>query len=176
MTVLAVDRDPVALTLTIVSEVGAPVEHVWEVWANPRQLERWWGPPTHPATVVDHDLTRGGRVTYYMTGPDGEKYHGWWRIISVDPARSLEFEEGCADDSGRPNDELPTTSVEVRLITAAPDKTTMTITQRFESVADMEQLIAMGQDEGMTLAVGQIDDILATQTSPAGSGMSTDHP
>jgi uncharacterized protein YndB with AHSA1/START domain len=158
-------RDPVALTLTIVSEFDAPAERVWQVWADPRQLERWWGPPTHPATVVDHDLTRGGRVTYYMTGPDGEKYHSWWRIISVDPPRSLEFEDGFADDSGRANGELPTTSVEVRLITAAPDTTTMTITSRFASTADMEQLIAMGQDEGMTLAVGQIDAILATPIS-----------
>src|SRR5712691_5615290 len=69
MTVLAVDRDPVALTLTIVSEFDAPATRVWQVWADPRQLERWWGPPTYPATVVDHDLTPGGRVTYYMTGP-----------------------------------------------------------------------------------------------------------
>jgi uncharacterized protein YndB with AHSA1/START domain len=167
MTVLAVDRDPVALTLTIVSEFDAPAERVWQVWADPRELERWWGPPGYPATVVDHDLSRGGRVTYYMTGPDGEKYHGWFRIISVDPARSLELEAGCADYSGGPNDELPTTSIEVRLITAAPDKTTMTITQRFASIADMEQLIAMGQDEGMTLAAGQIDAVLATPTSQA---------
>ena len=82
MTVLAVDRDPVALTLTIVSEFDAPAARVWQVWADPRQLERWWGPPTFPATVVDHDLTPGGRVTYYMTGPDGEQYHGWWRVIA----------------------------------------------------------------------------------------------
>jgi uncharacterized protein YndB with AHSA1/START domain len=167
MTVLSVDRDPVALTLTIVSEFDAPAEGVWQVWADPRQLERWWGPPNYPATVVDHDLTKGGRVTYYMTGPDGEKNHGWFRIISVDPPRALEFEAGCADDSGRPSDELPTTSIEVRLIAAAPDKTKMTITQRFASTADMEKLIGIGQDEGMTLAVGQIDAILATSTSPA---------
>ena len=98
-----------------------------------------------------------------MTGPDGEKLHGWWRIISVDPPRSLEFEDGCADDSGRPNDELPTTSVEVRLI-ETPEKTTMTITSRFASIADMEQLLGMGKEEGMRLAVGQIDAILATTT------------
>ena len=64
MTVIAVHRDSVALTLTIVSEFDAPVERVWQVWADPRQLERWWGPPNYPATVVDHDLTIGGRVTY----------------------------------------------------------------------------------------------------------------
>src|SRR2546430_12404473 len=98
MTVIAVDRDLAALTLTIVSEFDAPIERVWQVWADPRQLERWWGPPKFPATIVDHDLTNGGRVTYYMTGPGRENLHGGWRIISVDPSRSLEFEEG----GGRP--------------------------------------------------------------------------
>src|SRR5438876_3158683 len=53
-----------------------------------------------------------------MTGPDGEKYHGWWRVIAVDPPHSLEIEDGFADDSGRPNDDLPTTSIEVRLTAA----------------------------------------------------------
>ena len=60
MTVLAVDRDPVALTLTIVSEFDAPAARVGQVWADPRQLERWWGPPTYPTTVVDHDFTPEG--------------------------------------------------------------------------------------------------------------------
>ena len=160
MTVIAVDRDLAALTLTIVSEFGAPVERVWQVWADPRQLERWWGPPNYPATVVDHDLTNGGRVTYYMTGPDGEKLHGWWRIISVDAPRSLEFEEGC----GPPNEDLPATTAEVRLV-ETPAKTTVTIITRFASIADMEQLLGIGKGEGTRLAVGQIDAILAITTA-----------
>jgi uncharacterized protein YndB with AHSA1/START domain len=163
MTVISVDRDPVALTLTIVAEFEATAERVWQVWADPRQLERWWGPPSYPATVVDHDLRAGGRVTYYMTGPDGEKHHGWWRIIAVDPPRSLAFEDGFADERGQLNDELPTTTVEVRLI-ETPEKTNMTITSRFKSIADMEQLLGTGQEEGMRLAVGHIDAVLATTT------------
>ena len=105
---------------------------------------------------MDHDLTDGGRVTYNMTGPDGEKLHGWWRIISVDAPRSLEFEDGC----GPPNDDLPTTSVEVRLI-ETPEKTTMTITCRFALTADQE-VPGADTEKGMKLAVGQIDAILAT--------------
>ena len=164
MTVLAVNSDPVALTLTIVSEFDAPVARVWQVWADPRQLERWWGPPTYSATVVDHDLTPGGRVTYYMTGPSGEKHHGWWRVIAVDAPSSLDIEDGFADDRGRPNDDLPTTSIEVRLSAATAATTRMTITSRFASIADMEQIIATGTDEGMGRAVGQIDAILAVPT------------
>ena len=166
MTVRAVDRDPVALTLTIVSEFAAPAERVWQVWADPRQLERWWGPPSFPATVVDHDLSAGGRVAYYMTGPDGAMYRGWWRVIAVDPPRSLHFEDGFADEDGQPNEALPTASVEVRLTTAAAESTTMAIITRFATTADMEAFIAIGQDEGTILAVGQIDAVLATTIAP----------
>jgi uncharacterized protein YndB with AHSA1/START domain len=162
MTVLEVHRDPVALTLTIVSRFDAATERVWQVWADPRQLERWWGPPTFPATVIDHELKPGGRVTYYMTGPSGEKNYGWWSVISVDAPRSLEFEAGCADESGSPTDELPTISVEVRLMSASPDATIMRVTTRYASMEDMEKSAAMGQDEGMTLALGQINAILTT--------------
>ena len=64
MPVIDVHKDTEALTLTFVAEFAADVERVWEVWADPRQLERWWGPPSHPATVVDHDLVAGGKVSY----------------------------------------------------------------------------------------------------------------
>lgn len=155
MKVIAVDRDPVALTLTIVTEFDAPAERVWQVLADPRQLERWWGPPGFPATIVDHDLTEGGRVDYYMSGPDGGKLHGWWRVISVDPPNALDFEDGC----GPPNEALPSCCVQVRL-TETSEKTAMSISLRFASIADMEQLLGTGKAEAMRLAVGQIDGII----------------
>ena len=74
MPVISVDKDTEALEMTVVAEFDAPVERVWQLWADPRQLERWWGPPSHPATVVDHDLTPGGWVRYFMTSPEGDKY------------------------------------------------------------------------------------------------------
>ena len=116
-----------------------------------------------PATVVDHDLRAGGRVTYYMTGPNGEKLHAWWRIVSVDPPRSLMFEEGNADDS-RPNDEVPTTSIEVRLVETT-ENTTMTITCEFAPIANKEEVPGTGTEKGMRLAVGQIDALLAVTRS-----------
>ncbi len=46
MTVISSHKDPEALTLTIVAEFNAGAERLWQVWEDPRQLERWWGPPT----------------------------------------------------------------------------------------------------------------------------------
>ncbi len=97
MTVTDIDRNLDALTLTVTSEFTAPVGRVRQMWENPRLLERWWGPPSHPATMVEHELVAGGRVHYFMTAADGDRYHGWWRILAVDEPRRLELEDGFAD-------------------------------------------------------------------------------
>lgn len=159
MTVVDTIKDADALTLTIVSEFTAPVDRVWQVWADPRQLERWWGPPTWPATVTDHDLVVGGRVAYSMTGPDGEKAHGLWQIRVVEPPHTLEYEDRFADDAGEPDDSMPVTVGRVELA-AAGTGTRMSITTTFASVEAMEQMITMGMLEGMTLALSQIEGVL----------------
>lgn len=160
MTTTDIRKDPDALTLTVTSEYDAPVDRVWELWANPRLLERWWGPPTYPATFVDHDLTPGGRATYYMTGPDGDKPRGWWRVLAVDAPWRLEVEDGFADDAGEPNPDLPVTTMRVELSEPAAGRTRMTIETTFPSAEAMAQIIAMGVEEGILAALGQIDDIL----------------
>jgi uncharacterized protein YndB with AHSA1/START domain len=164
MTVIDVQKNPEALTLTLTARFDAPPARVWQVWQDPRRLERWWGPPTYPATVIDHDLTPGGAVTYFMTGPEGDKHYGWWRILSVDAPHRLEFEDGFADDSGHPNPDMPTTTVRVQLTADAETATVMTIENTFPTPETMEQLVSMGTVEGMSAALSQIDALL---TDPA---------
>jgi uncharacterized protein YndB with AHSA1/START domain len=160
MTVTAVSKDPDALTLTLTAEFEAPPERVWDLWADPRQLERWWGPPTYPATVEEHDLTPGGHVRYFMTGPDGDRPRGWWKVLETAPPRVLVLEDGFADESGSPDAAMPTMLMRVE-ITDRPGGVTMTIATRFPSIEAMEQLIGMGMEEGLQQAMGQIDAILA---------------
>jgi uncharacterized protein YndB with AHSA1/START domain len=160
MAVVSVDKDHGALTLTVTSEFDASIERIWQVWADPRQLERWWGPPTYPATVVEHHLDAGGRVSYFMTGPEGDVHRGWWRIVSVDPPFSLVAEDGFADDGGEPRPDMPTLTFTVQLSESSPGKTTMVVATTFPSIEAMQQLEAMGMEEGSTLAAGQIDAIL----------------
>ena len=156
-----ITKDPEALTLTIYAELDVPVERAWQLWADPRQLERWWGPPTYPATVVDHDLAPGGRVDYFMTGPEGDKHHGYWEILTVDPPNRLELKDGFADDSGTPNPEMPTTIMVLTLTPRAGGGTSMATKSQFPSLEAMETMIEMGMEEGITEAMGQIEGILA---------------
>ncbi|WHT22901.1 SRPBCC domain-containing protein [Crossiella sp. CA-258035] len=160
MSVTSVDKDFDKLTLSLTADFGAPIQQVWQLWADPRQLERWWGPPSHPATMEEHDLTPGGAVTYYMTGPEGEKYRGWWRIDSVTPERALEFTDGFAEADGTPSTTMPVSTVRMTL-TEHDGGTRMRLDTAFGSKDQMEQLIKMGHEEGLTLAVGQMDALLA---------------
>jgi uncharacterized protein YndB with AHSA1/START domain len=145
--------------MVVTAEFNAPVERVWQLWADPRQLERWWGPPTYPATVVDHDLVPGGTVNYFMTGPEGDKSHGYWRVIAVDPPHSVEVQDGFADDTGAPNPELPTTTMRV-VLSEEGGVTQVVTTSTFPSREAMEQLVSMGMEDGLRSAMAQMDEIL----------------
>src|SRR6186997_1552981 len=116
MTVWNVDKNAEAKTMVITAEFRASITTVWQLWADPRLLERWWGPPTHPATVERHDLTVGGRVVYYMTSPEGERFYGLWDVTAVEAPASLEFTDAFADETGTPNDEMPASTAAMRLI------------------------------------------------------------
>jgi uncharacterized protein YndB with AHSA1/START domain len=160
MSVISVDKDFDSLTLTLVAEFDAPIERVWQLWADPRKLERWWGPPSYPATVESHDLTAGGDVTYFMTGPAGETSRGWWRVTSVDPPKSLEFTDGFADQDGTPIAGMPTTTVQVQL-SERDGGTRMVLRSVFDSREHMEQVVDIGAPEVLRESVGQMDALLA---------------
>jgi uncharacterized protein YndB with AHSA1/START domain len=161
MTVTGVRKDSDALSMTVEAEFDAPAERVWQLWADPRQLERWWGPPTYPATFTKHDLQPGGRVEYHMTGPEGDQPKGFWEIDEADAPRSIVFRDGFANDDGSPNRDMPMNTVRVSIEETAGSRTRMSIESIFPSTEAMEQLLAMGMEEGLTQAVAQIDAILA---------------
>ncbi|MEE2033463.1 SRPBCC family protein [Rhodococcus chondri] len=161
MPVIDVRQDLDNLTLTITADFAAPVERIWQVYADPRQLEKVWGPPSYPATVVDHDLTPGGRTAYFMTGPDGEKYAGYWQITAVDEPSSFSFADGFADPDFNPNPELPV-SENVYTFTERDGGTRATYVSTFESAEALQQVLDMGVVEGASSAINQIDDLIAS--------------
>ncbi len=163
MTVTDLRKDLDAATLTIVAEYPAPVGRVWQLWADPRQLERWWGPPSHPATVTEHDLAAGGTVRYYMTGPEGERYHGGWNVVDAEPPGRLEFEDFFADGDGKENPDLPRSKTVVSITDAGAGTTRMTIETHYSSTEAMQQVLEMGMEEGIRQALAQSDALLAAQ-------------
>lgn len=160
MPVTDITHDLEGPTLTITAQFAAPVERIWEIYADPRQLEKVWGPKEYPATVVDHSLTPGGRVTYYMTGPEGDRHYGYWAVQEVDPPRSFTYEDGFADEDFRPNTELPISTC-VSTFTAQDGGTRAVYVTTFADRESLQTVLDMGVEEGSRSAIDQIDDLVA---------------
>jgi uncharacterized protein YndB with AHSA1/START domain len=156
-----VHHDLETLTLTITADFAAPVQRIWQIYADPRQLERVWGPPTYPATVVDHDLAPGGRMTYYMTGPEGDKHAGYWLISTVDEPRGFTFDDGFADLDFHPIPDMPVSKNDYSFI-EHDGGTRAVYVSTYASAEALQQVLDMGIVEGASLSINQIDDLIAS--------------
>jgi uncharacterized protein YndB with AHSA1/START domain len=166
MPVTDITKDIENRTLTITAEFAAPVDRVWALYADPRQLEQVWGPPEYPATFVDHDLRPGGRMTYYMTSPEGEKFAGYWDVDEVAEPSAFAFRDGFADADLEPNPDLPVSHCAYAF--SATDRGTRAVyTSSYASAEDLQQVLDMGMEEGARSAIDQIDGFLATSTQNA---------
>jgi len=160
MPVTSFTKDPSNLTMTVVAEFAAPVERVWDAYADPRQLEKFWGPVEWPATFTRHDFAVGGRSDYHMTGPDGETSGGYWRFTAVDPYRSFTVIDGFAGADGEPNNEMPSMTMTFSFEAIGTGARVSTVTT-FQSLEAIEFVLSMGMEEGMRSAMSQIDGVLA---------------
>jgi uncharacterized protein YndB with AHSA1/START domain len=161
MPVTDVQHDPDTLTLTITASFAAPVQRIWQIYADPRQLEKVWGPPTYPATVVDHDLAPGGRTTYYMTGPEGDKHAGYWLITTVDEPRGFTFDDGFADLDFNPIPGMPVSQNDFTF-TGHNGGTRAVYVSTYASAEALQQVLDMGIVEGASQSINQIDDVIAS--------------
>ena len=164
MPITSIEKNPEDLTMTVVADFAVPRQRLWDAYTDPRQIEKFWGPPTWPATFTRHDVAVGGRSEYYMTGPDGERAGGIWEFTGVDPSNSFAVRDGFAAEDGTLNAEMPTMDVTFTFEDTAEGSRLVTVTS-FNSIEDLEQLLGMGMEEGLTAAMGQVDAVLADLSS-----------
>ncbi|AZI59229.1 ATPase [Nakamurella antarctica] len=160
MPVISVQKNLDELTITFVADFGAPLTRLWNAYADPRQLERFWGPPTYPATFIRHDVAVGGRSIYRMTGPTGNQHYGCWLWTSLEAPRSFAIVDWFADETGAPNTDLP--AMHARFQFDATDTgSRLTTVSLCDTLEQLEQLLLMGVLEGTCEAMSQIDSVLA---------------
>jgi uncharacterized protein YndB with AHSA1/START domain len=155
MPLTSVTKDPATLTLTVVGDYPVPRQRLWDAFADPRQLERFWGPPAFPATFTRHDFKVGGRAEYFLTLPEGQKWSGSWKFTVVNPISSFEAHDGedNAEDANMP------ASMKFAF-EATPTGSRLLIVTHFSSIAAMEETIP-GMEQGLRAAMPQLDAVLA---------------
>jgi len=160
MPVTSVTTDPEALTMTLIADFPVAVDRLWAAFADPRKLERFWGPPGYPATFGTYDLRPGGIAHYWMTSPEGERFHGRWDFEEIDEPHRIVARDAFADAQGEIDPTVPTGRMTLTF-ESTPSGSRLTTVSASPTAEALEQVIAMGQVEGMTQAFGQLDTVLA---------------
>jgi uncharacterized protein YndB with AHSA1/START domain len=167
MPVTSVIKDPEALTLTVVADFDAPVRRLWDAYLDPRQIERFWSPPSLPTVFVRHDGYPGGRSEWQMTTPDGNVVKLSWIWGAIDELKSFEALDGDGPPIHGP----------VRMVFTFEETSTgsrVSTTSYFDSPVNYQDAIDMDMDEGMRQAMSQMDAVLTDLASfAAGNGTNT---
>lgn len=162
MPLSSVSIDVSTLTLTVTGDYGVPRQRLWEAFTDPRQLERFWGPPAYPATFTRHDFRVGGRAEYYLALPEGQRWDGAWTFTAIDPINTF---DACDGDDNVDDDAMPAAMQFAFASTTAGSR--VTIVTHFSSVEAMEQTIP-AMEEGLRAAMPQLDALLA-ETATTGT-------
>ncbi|QEV98716.1 ATPase [Microbacterium caowuchunii] len=160
MPVTAVNTDTADLTMTVVGDFPAPVARLWRAFTDPRQLERFWGPPGWPATFTYFDFEVGGRARYEMTSPRGEKSRGAWEFLRIEPETGFEVLDGFVDEDGKATADMPSMRMTFEF-TETAEGSRVTCVTTFPSEDALEQMLAMGAEEGSSMAFDQLAIVLS---------------
>lgn len=160
MPVTSVTTDPDTLAMTLVADFPVPVERLWTAFADPRRLERFWGPPGYPTTFGDYDLRVGSRARYWMTSPAGERHYAVWEFTGVDENRQIAVRDLFTDADGAVDPDMPASTTAIAF-ESTESGSRCTIVSTFDSADDLEQMVEMGMIEGFEQGISQLDVVLA---------------
>jgi uncharacterized protein YndB with AHSA1/START domain len=100
-------------------------------------------------------------MNYFMTGPEGEKFAGYWTITAVDEPRTFSFEDGFADLDFNPNPDMPV-ATNVYTFTEHHGRTHATYVATYDTAEGLQKVLEMGVVEGASTAINQIDELVAS--------------
>jgi uncharacterized protein YndB with AHSA1/START domain len=70
-------------------ELNVPLEIVYQAFANPIHLQKWWGPEGFTNTIHEFDLRPGGRWLLTMHGPEKGNYKNSSIFKTVEPNKLI---------------------------------------------------------------------------------------
>tara|TARA_R110002020_G_C16226767_1_gene768040 strand:+ start:845 stop:1348 length:504 start_codon:yes stop_codon:yes gene_type:complete len=147
-------------TIHIKREFDANLELVWQAWTTAELLNQWWAPKPYHIETKSLDLSVGGMWLYAMVSPKDEKM--WCKAVykNIETTKLLSWLDAFCDESGKENTIKPR-SLWTNNFSENNDITTVNITLKHDKLEDIETMIEMGFKEGLTMALGNLDELLA---------------
>ena len=147
-------------TVHVKREFAAGLELVWDAYTKPELLDQWWAPKPWQSKTKSMEFEAGGRRLYAMCGPEGEEHWALADFTSISPKTNFKFLDAFCDKEGNLNAEMPRSDWSLDFIDNG-NTVLVDITIKHKSLADLENIIAMGFKEGFTIALNGLDELFA---------------
>lgn len=94
---------PLDREIVISRVVDAPRALVFDAWADPEQIQAWFGPEGLEIETKEIDLRPGGVWRFDMVGADGTRYDNRMVFLRIEEPSLIEIEHGSDkdDDPGK---------------------------------------------------------------------------
>jgi PhnB protein len=146
-------------TITVERSFNAPLDLVRAAWTEADILCQWWAPKPYIYVIQSLDFREGGRLLYYMEGPQGDRHHCFFDYETVRPKTFYSGQDGFCDEHGTATDVIPSTRWENHF-NAQDASTTVRCLLTFASTEALEKTLAMGFKEGFIMGLDQLDEWL----------------
>ena len=150
--------------ITLTKDYDTTKGVLFSMFSNPEQLTKWWGPGNWPAGSVSFDFREGGVWHYFMTGPDDAKVWGKATFQEIDVPNSLSFTDAFSDADGTVDDSLPVGYTTFRFVEENAGVTTLTMTSRYDTVEQANEVVKMGMLEGMKDTWTQLEQLVKNRS------------
>jgi uncharacterized protein YndB with AHSA1/START domain len=140
-------------------EFDAELSLVWDAFTKQEILDQWWAPKPWTSKTKFMDFKVGGRRFYAMVSPEGQEHWCIQDFTSISPKTNFKFSDAFADRDENLINELPGSNWDLNF-TEHNGTTTLRITVKHKTLADLEQIIQMGFKEGFTMTLNELEILL----------------
>lgn len=150
-------------TITVEREFAAERPLVWDCYTKSELLDQWFAPAPFTVRTKSMDFREGGHWLYAMVDPTGSEFWARTDYTKIDPIDSYRALDGFCDASGELNPHLPRASWHVTFSDKGEHAVVHTIVT-YNSLSDLETVIRMGLQEGLTATLENLDTLLEKLT------------
>ena len=149
--------------IIVTRHFDADVETVWNMWTRQELLDLWWAPRPWRSETKEMNFKNGGRRLYVMVGPNNERHWAIGDFSNIIPLKSFEVRDGFTDENGMINKDMPQT--DWKLSFEKSGNGTKVIIILLGPGSQLSKLVEMGFQEGFTMALENLDEVLASKAS-----------
>jgi uncharacterized protein YndB with AHSA1/START domain len=154
-----VDKESNQLTLR--REFLADRQLVWDCYTKSELLDKWFSPKPMTTKTKTMDFREGGHWHYAMIDTNGTEYWGYTEYLTIQPIDFYTSLDAFSNEQGEVNKDLPRAEWRVSFLDKSENTLVETIVQ-YNSLSDLEAVIQMGMEQGMTMTLEKLDELLAT--------------